>query len=773
MNDDHMNAFVSESRESITNLNNALLRLEDDPNDDEAIESVFRTAHTLKGNFGAMGFSNASELAHVLEDLLDEIRDGEIEVTPEIMDAAFDGVDRIETIVDEIEREGESTTNPDETTARLRAAIEDGEEGTTSDAGSSGEQTETDDTDTERDADVTFAHAEKQPVVEDADGLVHARIGVDPDGMLGVDAMLILEPISEAFDGIETAPARDAIEEGKYDGAFDVFVPGADPATVVETLESIGAVETSEVTDLGTEASTDSESDTEAAAEEVETAGEASGETADDEAGSGESDDADDETASDESGDAEGGDTSDESEKSDEETAEEGSDDASDDSDSDSSSRSSSTGGSDISSVRVDVDRLDELHGLVEQLVTGRITIRRAVENEDFETAQTSLNDFDKVTSRLQNTVMDMRLIPLRRVVSNLPRVVRDVARSQRKEISFEMYGQDIELDRSILTEIEDPLIHILRNAVDHGIEPPDEREAAGKPEEGTIELRASRERDHVTITVSDDGGGIDPDAMRSKAVDEGVISKSESESMPDDEAYDLIFHPGFSTASEVTDVSGRGVGMDVVHSTVEQLDGTVNVDSEPGEGTTVELRLPVSVAIVNVLFVEVGDQEYGIPIKNIDELTHATETETVNGEAVVRHNDDVYPVIRLEDALEIEDEPRVGTESPAVTESDSVVGAGGESTVATDGGPSNESVESDASGAGTEKLSDDDDGMLVRIRQSVRPVALRCDSFSDQEEVVVKPLEGSLSGIPGLSGTAILGDGNIVPILDVVSLEG
>ena len=710
MNDDHIHAFVSECRESITDLNNALLTLEDDPDDDEAIESVFRTAHTLKGNFGAMGFSNASELAHVLEDLLDEIRAGDVQVTPEIMDAAFEGVDRIETIVDEIDSEGDSQTNPDGTTARLRAAIEGGAAG---------------DGDGEADGnaatvpDAEFVHAESPPSLDGATDVLHARVGVDPDGMLGVDAMLILDPLVEAFDGLETAPPRDAVEEGNYDGAFDVFVPEGDAEALASELGSIGAVETFEVSALvlADEGSTDGDGGGAGSDDDTDT-----DQSAADSAGSaGEpSDDAETESPSDADSDATG-----------------------------SGPSSGSSGGSDISSVRVDVDRLDELHSLVEQLVTGRITIRRAIEGGNVEAASGSLNDFDKVTSRLQNTVMDMRLIPLRRVVSNLPRVVRDVARSQDKELSFEMYGQDIELDRSILTEIEDPLIHILRNAVDHGIEPPEEREAAGKPREGTIELDAARQRDHVTITVSDDGGGIDPDAMRKKAIEEGVVAESEAESMSDDEAYDLVFHPGFSTAGEVTDVSGRGVGMDVVHSTVDQLDGTVNVDSTPGEGTTVELRLPVSVAIVNVLFVEVGEQEYGIPIKNIDELTHASDTETVNGTAVVRHDDEVYPVIRLEEALDLGD----------ALEADD------------DGGTSDGPVAAD--GGATPEPAGADDGMLVRIRESVRPVALRCDSFSDQEEVVVKPLEGSLSGIPGLSGTAILGDGNIVPILDVVSLDG
>ena len=671
MNDDHIHAFVSESRESITDLNNALLTLEDDPNDDEAIESVFRTAHTLKGNFGAMGFPNASELAHVLEDLLDEIRDGELGVTAEMMDAAFDGVDSIETIIDEIDETGDSTTDPDETTARLRAAIEGGE-AVTSSADSA--VTTGDERSGSGEESTAFAHAEEPPTFEDASGLVHGRVGVDPDGMLGVDAMLILEPLSNAVEELVTAPTREAIEEGAYDGEFDVFAPETTPQALTEILDRIGAVETFE---------------TRAIEQNTESGGSASD-----------------------------------------------------------PSPSKKSGGNDISSVRVDVDRLDELHGLVEQLVTGRITIRRAIEDGDFETAEGNLNDFDKVTERLQNTVMDMRLIPLRRVVSNLPRVVRDVARSQDKDVSFEMYGEDIELDRSILTEIEDPLIHILRNAVDHGIESPDERESKGKAQTGEIELRASRQRDHVTVTVSDDGGGIDPDAMRQKATDENVITESEAESMSDDEAYDLVFHPGFSTASEVTDVSGRGVGMDVVHSTVERLDGTVNVESDPGEGTTVTLRLPVSVAIVNVLFVTVGEQEYGIPIKNIDELTHAVDIETISGNPIVRHDDEVYPVIELEEALELD--ASVDT---------------GETAVAADGGTPEASPTSEAAISG-------DESMLVRIRKSVRPVALRCDSFSDQEEVVVKPLEGALSGIPGLSGTAILGDGNIVPILDVVSLE-
>ena len=388
-----------------------------------------------------------------------------------------------------------------------------------------------------------------------------------------------------------------------------------------------------------------------------------------------------------------------------------------------STSSAAETSVDEIKSVRVDVDQLDDLHGLVEQLVTSWIKLRRAAEQENVDSTGETLNELDKITASLQNTVMDMRLIPLRKVVGKFPRLVRDLSRDLGKEVEFTIEGEDIELDRTILTEISDPLMHILRNAVDHGIEPPEERERKGKPREGSIELRARRERDHVTIAVEDDGAGLDVEAIREQALEQGIRSAEELDRMDNSAIYDLTFHPGFSTAEEVTDTSGRGVGMDVVHETVSQLDGSVNVESEPGEGTTVSLRLPVTMAIVKVLFIQVGDEQYGIPIKNVDEITAATEAREINGDEVIKHNDEIYPVIHLDEAFDVPGETKNG------------------------------------------------EGMLIRVRESERKVALHCDEVNSQEEVVVKPLEGLLSGTPGLSGTAVIGDGNIVHILDVVTL--
>jgi two-component system chemotaxis sensor kinase CheA len=642
VSDRYLDGFLRESEEAITQLNNSLLDLEDDPGDRDAMERIFRTAHTLKGNFGAMGFQDAADLAHAIEDLLDEMREGNRSVTADRMDPIFAGVDRIEAIVAEIEETGESNVATDEPVADLRAVLE------STDGGAAG----ADDADEVGTQDAGEAPADLVASLEvDADAIeeraANVRVSVGETDMPGVDAMLTLESIEEAFDVVATRPDRAAIEDGEFDEHFDVVLDAGDLGRVDAELDAIGTIDAAEVTDMSGA---------------IASAGASSG--------------------------------------GDEDAVEE------------------------IKSVRVDVDQLDVLHGLVEQLVTSRIKLRRSVEQGDLESAEETLGELDKITDNLQNTVMDMRLIPLQKVVGKLPRLVRDLARDLDKEVVFEIEGDDIELDRTILTEMGDPLMHILRNAVDHGIEPPEEREAAGKPRQGQIRLEATRERDHVDIAVHDDGAGLDPDRIRAKAVEEGVRSASEVEAMEDSAVYDLTFHPGFSTAEEVTDTSGRGVGMDVVHDTVTQLDGSVSVDSTPGEGTAVNLRLPVTMAIVKVLFVEVGDEEYGIPIKNVDEITGSAGTQPVNGREVIKHDDEIYPVVDLGETFDVPGDR------------------------ATNG-----------------------DGMLVRIRESERQVALRCDAVNAQEEVVVRPLEGILSGTPGLSGTAVLGEGNVVHILDVVTL--
>ncbi|SFR98402.1 two-component system, chemotaxis family, sensor kinase CheA [Halomicrobium zhouii] len=670
MDDQYLDAFIRESEEAITALNNSLLDLESDPSDTEAMEDIFRRAHTLKGNFGAMGFDDGADLAHAIEDLLDEMRQDQMAVTPEVMDLIFAGVDQIEAIVSGIEDEGEADVDTDPIVAELRTVLDEGVEavegddaaeidttggvtagGDTADAGSADSASgETGDT----------VDADALPAIdpESVDGrVVRASVDIGDSEMAGVDSMLALEGIEDSLEILACSPDREAVENGEFDDEFACFVAAEDADTAAAVLDEVGKIESFDVTDVT------------------------------DDVAAQQSDSADADTG-----------TADADATADHKVDE-------------------------IKSVRVDVDQLDDLHGLVEQLVTSRIKLRRAIDEDDLTAAGENLNELDKITANLQNTVMDMRLIPLKKVVGKFPRLVRDLSRELDKEIEFTIEGEDIELDRTILTEISDPLMHILRNSVDHGIESPAEREAAGKPRTGQIELRASRERDHVIIEVADDGAGLDVEAIEAKAIEKGVRSADELETMSDSAIYDLVFHPGFSTAEEITDTSGRGVGMDVVHDTVTQLDGSVSVDSTPGEGTTVSLRLPVTMAIVKVLFVQVGDEEYGIPLKNVDEITRSNDVKHVNGREVIKHNDEIYPIIQLGETFDVPGETKNG------------------------------------------------DGMLVRVRESERQVALHCDSVNSQEEVVVKPLEGILSGTAGLSGTAVLGDGNIVHILDVVTL--
>ena len=703
--DPHRDAFLAEADDGITALNNALLALEADPTDAAAMDDVFRVAHTLKGNAAAMGYQDVSSLGHALEDLLDAARAGERAVTPELMDLLFEGVDAVEALLGEIRDDGAVTTDPTPIATRLRRARSTDDEATTDASDDEddmdvfdGEDDTNDPVDTLTDAAVASDHLASAGLDEPA------RLTVTPGetSMPGVDASLVLRTLADSSDAYVTDPAPSALEDGEYDDSFDVFVADADASRIAAELEVLPQV--AAVDDTGVSVEPD---------------------------GSAEPSTPDDAPAADDVG---------ETEREDDAPA----------------ATPSATDPTEITSIRVGVDQVDELYGLVEQLVTSRIKLHRELEAVDADAE--ALAELDKLAASLQDTAMNMRLIPFSQVADAFPRLVRDVARDLDKRVSFELQGADVELDRTILTEMRDPLVHVLRNAVDHGIEPPEVRAAAGKDQTGSIRLTADRERDHVVIEVADDGGGLDADHLRATAIDEGVVSAEAAASMPDEEAYDLVFHPGLSTADAVTDVSGRGVGMDVVRTTVQDLDGSVSVESRPGAGTTIRFRLPVTVAIVTVMFVDVAGTEYGIPIKSIAEVSSADGVETVHGDEVVRHDDDLYPVVRLADRLETTGGRTGGSgQSP-----DTAV-----STAEPDGGVDvahEHNLSGDPDAART-------DGMLVRIRSDTRRVALHCDAVLDQEEVVVKPLDGPLSGTAGLGGTAVLGDGNVVGILDVVSL--
>jgi len=377
--------------------------------------------------------------------------------------------------------------------------------------------------------------------------------------------------------------------------------------------------------------------------------------------------------------------------------------------------------------VRVDTKRLDDIMNMVGELVLVRNrldNLEASLGNEDITKAVSNL---DVVTSDLQTAVMKTRMQPIKKVFGRFPRVVRDLARSLNKEIELVMVGEDTDLDKNLVEELADPLIHLVRNSVDHGVEMPDDREKAGKPRTGKITLTASQEGDHIQLIIEDDGGGMDPDVLRNIAVEKGVLDQESAARLEDRECYALIFAPGFSTKKEISDVSGRGVGMDVVKTRISKLNGSVEIDSNKGVGTTITIKLPLTLAIMPTLMVRVGDRMFAFPLTSVSEIFQLEEdtTNIVDGQLVIMVRKKAMPLFYLHEWLVTNPNIKVNTSEQQV----------------------------------------------VVTHVGNRRVGFVVNAVVGQEEVVIKPLGAVLRGLPGFAGATITGDGCIALILDVPSM--
>lgn len=332
------------------------------------------------------------------------------------------------------------------------------------------------------------------------------------------------------------------------------------------------------------------------------------------------------------------------------------------------------------------------------------------------------------VTSDLQTSVMKTRMQPVNKVFNRFPRVIRDLSRSLGKEIELEIFGEDTDLDKNLVEALSDPLVHLVRNAVDHGIETPEVREKAGKPRKGTVVLGAAQEGDHIALLIKDDGGGMDPQALRRKVVEKGLMEPAMAERMTDREAFNVIFMAGFSTKTEISDVSGRGVGMDVVKTKISQLNGTIEIDSEIGVGTTLRVKLPLTLAILPALMVILDGRRFAIPLASVSEILDLdlTKTHYVDDQEVIVVRNQALPVHYLKRWLKPGFIPEAKPESHVVV-----------------------------------------------VHTADRKVGLVVDDLVGQEEVVIKPLGQNLQGVKGLAGATITGDGGIALILDVADLVG
>jgi len=376
--------------------------------------------------------------------------------------------------------------------------------------------------------------------------------------------------------------------------------------------------------------------------------------------------------------------------------------------------------------VRVDTKRLDDIMNMVGELVLVRNRLVRLGLDSADEDMCKAVGNLDVVTADLQSAVMKTRMQPIKKVFGRFPRVVRDLARNLHKEISLEMIGEDTDLDKNLVEALADPLVHLMRNSVDHGIELPDDRVAAGKPRVGTIVLAAQQEGDHIMLTIRDDGKGMDPDVIREIAVKKGAIERDLADRLNDSECFNLIFAPGFSTKEEISDVSGRGVGMDVVKTKIAQLNGSVSVESTLGEGSLIVIKVPLTLAIMPTLMVMLEGQTFALPLVNVNEIFHLdlSNTNIVDGQEVIIVRGKAVPLYYLKKWL-----VRGGM-----------------------GNPSNDEVESH----------------VVILSVSGRRVGFVVDQLIGQEEVVIKPLGKMLQGTHGMAGATITGDGTIALILDV-----
>ncbi len=376
--------------------------------------------------------------------------------------------------------------------------------------------------------------------------------------------------------------------------------------------------------------------------------------------------------------------------------------------------------------VRVDTARLDEIMNMVGELVLVRNRLVRLGSNSADEAMSKAVSNLDVVTADLQTAVMKTRMQPIKKVFGRFPRLVRDLARQLKKEINLELVGEETDLDKNLVEALADPLVHLVRNAVDHGIEMPEEREASGKLRGGKVVLSAEQEGDHILLSISDDGKGMDADQLRAKAVEKGLLDKDAADRLNEFECYNLIFAPGFSTKTEISDVSGRGVGMDVVKTKISQLNGTVNVFSVKGQGSKIVIKVPLTLAIMPTLMVMLGNQAFAFPLVNVNEIFHLdlSRTNVVDGQEVVIVRDKALPLFYLKRWL-----------------------------------------------VGSAAHVEQGEGHVVILTVGSQRIGFVVDQLVGQEEVVIKPLGKMLQGTPGMSGATITGDGRIALILDVPSM--
>lgn len=686
---DELGVWLAEADELLQLLDEDVVRLEQEGGVPELLQEIFRAAHTLKGSSASIGHRRMAELTHLMESLLDLLRKGRRQVETAIIDVLLECLDALRVLRQEVAESRRSDFDLSPLISRLQQVIEVSPASETVDGAASV-------------CPGTTAKDEAAAFQAEGKEVFHVAADVDRGSLMpAVRGMQLLVELGEVGQVIWSRPTSAQIENEDVGNHFEVVIASWEGKARLESIlagipelvswkitpyfppEAFPAVgEASTPVPLVDERREDQGPQKVGLKEDRRVVNLGPG--------------------------ARG--------KSPEEMLR-------------LAGRKLST------TVRIDVARLDNLMNLVGELVIDRTRLNQLTSQlgekygdsnllEDL--AQVSLH-LERITNELQNEVMKSRLLPMENVFSRFPRLVRDLAQKAGKQVNLVIEGQETELDRSVIEEIGDPLVHLLRNAVDHGIETVEARLAAGKPEVGTVRLGARHEENQIVITVEDDGRGIDPQKVKSAAVEKGLISRESADRLGERECLDLIFLAGLSTAQKVSEVSGRGVGMDVVRTNIERLNGSISLDTALGRGTKFTIRLPLTLAIVQALLVSVSGQIFALPVLSVTEILpiRVSEVKMVNQRPAVQLRGEVLPLLHLDEAL----------------------GMSG------DGQP-----------ARVRKYA-------VCVRYGGRPVGLVVDGLVGEQEIVIKPLNSLFADAVGVSGVTILGDGRVAPIVDAASL--
>jgi two-component system, chemotaxis family, sensor kinase CheA len=665
--------FVAESRENHENLVKNLLLLELGSYQ-EAIDEIFRSIHTLKGASASMGFSPMEHLCHTMEDVFSLIRSGAADISPELVNLLLACSDLIEQMLDDIESGGDSSSkNPDTEVNALRQWIE--QRGVTPK-----EKEEIPEIPTQEE------QPPEPPQIVEGGNRQEYEMQIIVSGectMKDVRAMLALGNLNALGTILSVTPPLEAIDEGMFDGTLQLII----------------------ASDAGEEALITAASGTDIAEVEIRPAEKQEIPIPDDVPDSIKTDVAD----------AKESPLADKTRKI--PTPDEIHDSIKN-AEADIKQSSSSDKSREIKNLRVNIQQLDHIMNRVEDLVINRGRLKQIAEQHKIKELDEAIAMVDRSVSELQNLMMIIRMIPLNHIFNRLPRVVRDVAQYDGKDVDFVIEGGETELDRSVMDGLNDPLLHLIRNAVNHGIETPDAREKGGKPRKGHIRLSAHRDRDNVIIELIDDGAGINVDKVKKKAIEKGLIAQEDADTFTTEQAIDLLFQPGFSTADKISDISGRGVGLDVVRRSIEALKGTIRVETTPGKGSRFELILPPTMAIVDVMIVRINGKRLGIPISSIVEVANFRRDTTHHigkGEAILLRNE-VLQILWLNEMVGVSNSCEI----------------------------------------------------LIVVQYQKRKCCIPVDIVEGKQEVVVKPLSSFIGKTRGVSGVAILGDGGVLPVLDV-----